>query len=394
MAIDYILVSEIFPPAVGGSGVLLENVYRRISNARVTALVDSDPHARDPSAKGHMELIRVAMGGHGWGVFDPRGWPAHASLARRIYALGARGAGIVHCGRAQPEGIPAMLASLFPGGPPFLFWAHGEDISAALSSRQYARSMRLVYRRAAAAIANSRNTAALIQNVGWLRGPVHVVYPGVDAQRFCPSADDGTLKKTLAPRGELLLLSVARLQKRKGHELVLRALPDVLREFPGVRYVIVGVGAERTRLQEVTRDLHLNDSVIFTGEVPDTMLPAYFAASDIFVLPTRVEQYDFEGFGIVFLEAAAAEKASIGGRNGGVPEAIVEGETGLLVSGESVSELTVALQTLCRSRNVREQMGRTGRQRALRDFTWDQAARAVSALHEDIARSRRQRSVN
>jgi hypothetical protein len=204
---------------------------------------------------------------------------------------------------------------------------HGEDIAAAMSSRQFATTMRLVYRRASAIVANSRNTARMVASLDWHRHDVHVVYPGVDANRFHPSADDGSLRSRLAPRGELVLLSVARLQRRKGHDLVLRALPDLITAVPNVRYVIVGAGSERESLQRAVAALALTDVVVFEGEVPDEMLAAYFAACDIFVLPTRVEPHDFEGFGIVYLEAAAAAKPTIGGRNGGVPEAIADGDT-------------------------------------------------------------------
>jgi phosphatidyl-myo-inositol dimannoside synthase len=110
------------------------------------------------------------------------------------------------------------------------------------------------------------------------------------------------------------------------------------------------------------------------------------------VLPTRVEAYDFEGFGLVFLEAAAAGKPSIGGRNGGVPEAVLEGETGLLVSGHDVEELAAAIGRLISSPELRQQMGQAGRARAVRDFTWERAAAQVSSIHQEVAERGRRRS--
>jgi phosphatidylinositol alpha-1,6-mannosyltransferase len=241
--------------------------------------------------------------------------------------------------------------------------------------------MRLVYRRSSAAIANSENTARMIKSVGWLRGDVHVVYPGVDAARFHPRADDGVLRRRVAREGEILLLSVSRLQKRKGHDLVLKALPELMRHVSGIRYVIVGAGGERESLERLVVDLGLSRVVQFEGEVPDNELPAYFSACDIFVLPTRVEPHDFEGFGLVYLEAAAAGRPTIGGRNGGVPEAIVDRETGLLVSGEDVEELVRTLRALCEDESLRLRLGRAGRERALRDFSWERAAAQVTSIH-------------
>jgi phosphatidylinositol alpha-1,6-mannosyltransferase len=213
------------------------------------------------------------------------------------------------------------------------------------------------------------------------------VYPGVDARRFSPDADDGALRRALAPRGELLLLSVARLQRRKGHDLVLRVLPALKKAAPSLRYVIVGDGDERDRLERLSVELGVSADVSFVGSVSDAELPAYFAACDVFVLPTRTETSDFEGFGIVFLEAAAAGKPAVGGRNGGVPEAIVEGETGMLVADERTDELFAALKSMCTSEVLRHQMGAAGRARAIRDFSWDRAADAVMQIHQGLERA-------
>jgi phosphatidylinositol alpha-1,6-mannosyltransferase len=380
----YVLASQVFPPAVGGSGVLLDNVYSRIDGEVVT-FVDATTCSTGTAVRRTQNVIPTVINGRAWGLADPRGWPNQLQLARLYYRWTRRGQGIVHCGRAQPEGVPALLASLAPGGPRYVFWAHGEDISAALSSRQFSATMRLVYRGAAAAIANSRNTAHLIESTGWMRRPIEVVYPGVDSARFHPGADNGALRHALSPEGGVILLTVARLQKRKGHDLVIKALPTLLREFPTLKYVIVGGGNEREALVHLAGELQVNHAVQFRGEVSDEELPSYFAASDIFLLPTRVAEYDFEGFGIVYLEAAAAGKPAIGGRNGGVPEAVVEGETGLLVSGLDVDELAACIRQLAGSESLRRRMGEQGMARARRDFTWERAARMVERIHQRIA---------
>ena len=382
---DYLVVSEVFPPLVGGSGVLLENIYARVGGGNVTALVERSIRREQGANGGRMAVVPTRIAGDAWGLFDPRRWPHQVHLAAKIYRRAAYGNAIVHCGRAQPEAVPALMASMMPGGPRYLFWVHGEDIAAAMSSRQYASTMRLVYRGASAVIANSNNTARMIQALGWHRGQVHIVYPGVDADRFHPGADDGCLRRRLAPNGELLLLSVSRLQKRKGHDLVLKALPGLLEHVPGIRYVIVGSGGERESLQNLSLALGLDQVVRFEGEVSDDTLQTYFSAADIFVLPTRVEPTDFEGFGLVYLEAAAAGKPAIGGRNGGVPEAIADGETGFLVGGDDAAELARALRALCEDRELRQRLGRAARERVLREFTWERAAAQVTEIHSRLA---------
>jgi phosphatidylinositol alpha-1,6-mannosyltransferase len=382
----YVVVSQMFPPAVGGSGVLLENVYARVANAPVTAVIDRATCGRTSHPR--MQIVATTIDAHAWSLTNPASLAKQMRLASTLYGLSRGGRAILHCGRAQPEGISAFLASFLPGGAPYVFWAHGEDISAALSSRQFATTMKLVYRRASAAIANSKNTARLIASTGWHTGPIEVVYPGVDSRRFTPDAARGTAIAAQHPPA-LTLLSVARIQRRKGHDLVIRALPALRQRVPALRYVIVGGGPERGNLERLAAELGVTDLVFFAGEVPDDDLPAYFAACDIFVLPTRVDASDFEGFGIVFLEAAAAGKPSIGGRNGGVPEAIVEGETGMLVDADDLEGLTRSLLTLAENRELLTRMGTAGRERAVRDFSWEQAAEAVSGIHERIAAARR-----
>src|SRR5204863_6870733 len=127
--------------------------------------------------------------------------------------------------------------------------------------------------------------------------------------RFSPAVDGSRVRQRFAPSGELLLVTVGRLERRKGHDVTLAALAALRDRLPPFRYVIVGDGAERARLDAIVGESGLGDIVSFTGEIPGDELPSYFAACDIFVHPNRVvDGYNFEGFGIVFLEAAACGK--------------------------------------------------------------------------------------
>jgi phosphatidylinositol alpha-1,6-mannosyltransferase len=120
--------------------------------------------------------------------------------------------------------------------------------------------------------------------------------------------------------------------------------------------------------------------VTFLGALPDQEVTDLFGAADVFVHPNRVEATDFEGFGIVFLEAAAAGLPAIGGRSGGVPEAIVDGATGLLVGGEDPQELRQCLERLVDSAELRKRLGSAARERVLRDFSLARATREVARL--------------
>lgn len=400
-----LLLSELFPPALGGSAVLFENVYSRLEGVGVTVVTDA---ARSPGPererRGRLTVLRRPIATRRFGVLE-RGALGHhlrvAAMVRRTARELARGNGhdghgagdrsgagagtVVHCGRALPEGVAARLARAL-GGPRYVCWAHGEDVATALTSRELAFLQKRVYSGAAAVVANSRSTAGLLEAIGVAPARIRVVHPGVDASRFRPDVDGTAVRRRLAPDGRgPVVLSVGRLQRRKGHDLAIAAVAALREELPDLRYVLVGDGEERARLESLAANAGVADRVVFAGEVADEDLPAYYAACDIFALPNRVDGADIEGFGIVFLEAQAAGKAVVGGRSGGVPEAVADLATGLLVSGREVEELAAAIRRLARDASLRAALGRAGRERVLRAFTWEAAASAVAAVHAGVA---------
>jgi phosphatidylinositol alpha-1,6-mannosyltransferase len=241
--------------------------------------------------------------------------------------------------------------------------------------------MTRVYRAASAVIANSANTQSLIVGLGLPAERVPVVHPGVDPTRFRPGVDGRSIRQALLRGGDTVLLSVGRLQLRKGHDLVIEAVAALRDRLPGLRYAIAGDGEERGRLETLASARGVADAVTFMGPVPADDLPACYAACDIFVMPNRQEGADIEGFGIVFLEAAAAERPAIGGRSGGAPEAIEAGLTGLLVGGTDPQELAAVIERLAGDPGLRAALGRAGRERVVNGFTWDHAAARVAAIH-------------
>jgi phosphatidylinositol alpha-1,6-mannosyltransferase len=378
-----LLVTELYPPAVGGSAVLFENIYSRLPGVDVTVLTGGASGAPD-SAETGVHVVRRPGGLAPWGVLHPRGLHRHWRSAADIARLTRGRRAVVHCGRALPEGLAALLSQRLYGGPPYVCWTHGEELSYARSSRELTLLLRLVHRHAAGVIANSHNTSRLLQEIGVAARDIRVIHPGVDPQRFRPSIESRILRRRLAQDGELVLLSVGRLQRRKGHDLVLRALAHLGSAAGRLRYVIVGHGDERARLEQLAAECGVSGRVTFAGEVSAGELPSYYGAADIFVHPNRAERGDIEGFGIVFLEAAAAGLPVIGGNSGGVPEALEDGVTGFLVDGEGHLDLARRIDALTRSTETRRQMGQAGRARIVRDFTWERAAAHLMAAQEAL----------
>jgi phosphatidylinositol alpha-1,6-mannosyltransferase len=158
-----LLFSELFPPAIGGSAVLFEGIYSRLRGAEVQVLMDADAAGGTGDTRhGTLRVFRRPLATRQRGLMDPRGLVHHLRLAVQLRRLASDA--VVHCGRAVPEGITAMLARL-TGGPRYVCWTHGEDIAGSLGSREFALLTKCVYRFADAAIANSRNTASLLQSL-------------------------------------------------------------------------------------------------------------------------------------------------------------------------------------------------------------------------------------
>jgi phosphatidylinositol alpha-1,6-mannosyltransferase len=379
-------VSELFPPAVGGSAVLFDGIYSRLIGAEVVVLTDgpADDGAR-PERRGALTVLRRPLAARGWGIADPKSLRQHLRVARQLRDLTSDEQTVVHCGRALPEGVAALIAHKC-GGAPYVCWAHGEDIASALTSRELIWLARRVYLGASATLANSRNTGAMLAALGVPESKIVVVHPAVDAKRFRADIDGRLVRRRFAGDTDVMLLSVGRLQRRKGHDVAIRAVASLREELPNLRYVIAGDGEERARLERLAADEHVADRVFFAGTVSAEELPAFYAACDVFVLPNRVdEDGDLEGFGIVFLEAAASGKPVIGGDSGGVPEAVERDVTGLLVDGANVAAVSAAIQHLATSEPCRRRLGTAGRARVERCFSWDRAAHTISDVQLRVA---------
>ncbi len=228
--------------------------------------------------------------------------------------------------------------------------------------------MQYVFARADVVIANSAFTRELLLAAG-VRGTIRVVHPGIDAE---PIPSD--------PSPAPVIISVGRLVARKGFDTIIASLPHVIAAFPNVRYEIVGSGPQRAELEELARRTGVAEHVVFLGAVSDDEMRAAYARAWCFALPVRAIGSDVEGFGLVYLEAALAGLATIGGRRSGAEDAIVDGQTGLLVDGMSTEAVAQALLQLLEDRGKSTEMGARGRERALAEFTWSRTAAQISAL--------------
>ena len=207
--------------------------------------------------------------------------------------------------------------------------------------------------------------------------------PGVDAGRFRP---DPAAREAIRARHGLgerpVVVCVSRLVPRKGQDTLIRAWPEVQKRVGDAALVIAGGGSYLAKLHNLAERPALSPHVHLTGPVPEEELPAYYAAGDVFAMPCRTRRggLDVEGLGIVYLEASAAGLPVVGGDSGGAPDAILDGETGYVVSGRDTAALASRIVELLSDPARARAMGEKGRAWVERDWSWDQAAARLRAM--------------
>lgn len=231
--------------------------------------------------------------------------------------------------------------------------------------------LRMNIRNADYLFTNSEFTKSLIERYIGQR-QISVLYPGIDTEKYFPEVDRSEIVRKYNLAGRRVLLSVCRLVEHKGLDKVLEALDLIKNEFRDIIYLIIGKGQDKPRLGGLIKKYRLQNNVLIFESVSDDELPKYYAACDVFIMPSRKTKsgFIFEGFGISFLEAAACGKPCIGGKTGGVGEAVIDGRTGILVDPEDVNEIAAGITRLLNSEKLRREMGQAGRERAEEEFAW------------------------
>jgi phosphatidylinositol alpha-1,6-mannosyltransferase len=205
-----------------------------------------------------------------------------------------------------------------------------------------------------------------------------IIHAGVNYNRFSNLVDAKSIR-SLYGSPEYLIIGIGALKARKGFDIVIRAMAQVRDVYPGAVYVIVGQGSDEKSLRKLVHDLNLEKNIYFATDVSDEDLPAYVHAADIYCHTPRMVDGAFEGFGIVYLQAGAAGKPVVGSQSGGVPDAIVNGKTGLLVPENNVKSTAEALIKILGDKSLRESFGRAGKEYAA-EHDWPKIAATYREL--------------
>ncbi|MCX4732556.1 glycosyltransferase family 4 protein [Streptomyces sp. NBC_01363] len=206
--------------------------------------------------------------------------------------------------------------------------------------------------------------------------------PGVDEKTFHPGSGGDRVRAGLGLADRPVVVCVSRLVPRKGQDTLILAMPAILAQVPDAVLLIVGGGPYAEELKRLAGETGVEESVWFTGPVPWEELPAHYGAGDVFAMPCRTRRggLDVEGLGIVFLEASATGLPVVAGDSGGAPDAVLDGETGWVVRGDSVEESADRIVTLLRDPELRQRMGERGRAWVEEKWRWDLLAERLRAL--------------
>jgi phosphatidylinositol alpha-1,6-mannosyltransferase len=371
-----LLVTNDYAPRVGGIQRTLEALVRQLPADRVAVLC---PRHEDAAAFDEAAPYRVFR--------QPERflWPT-PEIGRRVRdAVVEFGAEVVLFGATYP------LALLGPGldrsGIPYVAAAHGFEYWLSISPGPHALLRRATSRASWVPVMCSRFVARVVRTAVPDRVPVSVLYPGADVDAFRPDLAIADIRARHGLVGRPVVVCVSRMVPRKGQDVLIRAMSRIRGQVPDPALLLVGDGPNRSKLERLAARAP-EGSVVFAGQVGEAELPRYYRTGDVFAMPcrNRFGGLEVEGWGNVFIEAAATGRSVVVGDSGGARESLVPGTTGLLVDGADDGEVADAVGELLSDPARADAMGHAGRERVERHFTWSRAAvELVDGLRRAVA---------
>lgn len=299
-------------------------------------------------------------------------WPAFSVLRQKIKLSKID---YILVGQILPYGTVVYLLSLF-NQKPYAVFLHGLDLSMALAVPRKKFLTRLILKRADKVIcANSYVQSLVKEHFSFLESDnkkTAVINPGIITGAPYVRPETLTdLRKIHGLEEKIVLLTVGRLVQRKGVDQVIRALEDMSDDqIEKFVYFVAGTGPEEVNLKKMVPK-RWRDNIRFLGEISDKEKWEMYQLCDIFIMPARNINGDYEGFGISYLEANICGKPVIAGRSGGVADAVADGITGLMVDPEDTAEIAQTIIRLSEDKQLCSVLGEQGRKRAVEKFNWE-----------------------
>ncbi|HEY0351522.1 MAG TPA: glycosyltransferase family 4 protein [Gemmatimonadales bacterium] len=385
-----LLLTYDFPPMGGGIARMMGELARRYPPG--TLVVSTGQYGEDFHADAELPNVvdRLAIPSRRLRALQGLVlWSRRAtSLARSLDPE------FVWCGNLKPAGYPARWVRQRIGTPYGILF-YGTDLL--LLQRRVRRSavkrqtVRALISSAAVLVAISHWTRDLCLTVlgelglGGSNLDLRIVPLGTDPVRFRPGIDPGTVRSRYdLDEKRRWLLSVARLTPHKGLDTGLRVLSRLRERYPDLAYAIVGSGEQLSSLKAMAERLGVADRVRFLTSLPDGDLPAVYNCAEVYLGLSRLTDQAAEGFGISLVEASASGVPVLAGHSGGIPEAVRNGETGLLVDAEDPEKVCGALSTLLDDRSLAQRLGSGGRRAVESYYNWDRVSADLASIGHEL----------
>ncbi len=360
------LIAENWPPRVGGIERYLTGIASHLPKGSITVFAPTE------TANNIQDEPYVVRKRFSWKPLWPAWFPLFLSLKKLAKETKPD---VIICGKALVEGRIANLLKKSLGIP-YIVCTYGMEIATWSNAERVRRQLETVLQNADAVLYINEQTKQELLELGVPENNLVALYPGLDTQKLSVMSDINTvLKKYNITKP--YVLSVARLVKRKGIDDLIEAFTKLAPD--NTQLVLAGDGPERTSLEK-----NAGDNILFLGKVSDEDLHALYANASVFALTPKELPGDYEGFGIVYIEAAFFGIPTLGTRTGGVTGAIEDTVTGLLAEPGNVSSIQEALHKLLREPTIAKQYGQAGKERVQKEFTWDTIILKLNQVLERI----------
>lgn len=365
------MITENFPPKSGGSGRWFWELYSRLPRGEYEVLAGEDLSAAKFDDDASLPIHRDNLTSTEWGFASIIGLRFYISRVWRIRKIVKKNnITNLHCGRVLPEGVIACLLNILTGIP-YTCYVHGEDLETAQSSREQYFICGQVIKRAKNIICNSQNSANIVAKFGAeASAKTLVLHPGVDSNVFVPANTNQAILSALGWSNKKVVLTVGRLQARKGQDMMIRAVAEIIKHIPNFLYAVVGDGDCKDELLRLVEELRLHDHVQFLSEISDQDMINCYQQCDLFILPNRTIGQDIEGFGMVLVEAQSCAKPVIAGDSGGTKETMLVGETGIIVDATAAQNIADAVVNILADAQKLKEMGAKGREHVTQNLDW------------------------
>lgn len=376
-----LVITNDLPPRVGGIQYYVDRLCRGLVAAgdEVVLLGSTSPGASEHDRDAPYDVVRERTS-----VLLPS-----PRVARRSVRLVERmHADVVVFGAAFPLGFLAWSIARRTGVPTVGF-THGLEVSATRLPAG-SRALRAIGSRLDALTYVSQWCRDILEPAFGSHPSHHMLAPAVDPGEFHAGIDGSAVRRRWGIGGDPLVVCVSRLVERKGQDVLIDSLKLWRARSAGTRLMIVGDGPHREALTRRAVDRGVAQWVTFTGQVPDAELPAHFAAGDVFAMPCRERHggREVEAFGIVFIQAQAVGVPVVAGGIGGVPDAVRDGETGLLVDGTDAASVGEAVSDLLVDADRRHAMGERGARWCAERFGWPRRTAELREILADVVEAR------